>query len=192
MGIKDSFMGASVLMKVCFLVLLVAQVCNYIAFTIPQWGKRYTAPVGDFFVGYGLWRLCSNSELPSACGQLDGTRLDWYAAVQAMSVFGFVGINVAFLVVTLQIFSSMCKGVSDLGFWNALCCFLTGACYLVAVIIFGTNFDDGFFSYVGGGILREGEFGFSFGFAIVALILEIVAGVLILLDGKGVTVTSPS
>lgn len=51
---------------------------------------------------------------------------DWYATVQALSVFGFVGINVAFLVLTLQIFSSICKGVSDLGFWNALCCFVTG------------------------------------------------------------------
>ncbi|XP_041354544.1 uncharacterized protein LOC121372316 [Gigantopelta aegis] len=183
MGIIDSFMGASTLTKVAFIVLLLAQICSWIAFTVSAWAKVYITV--NTYSYYGLWRVCGNaqSNAVSPCSPVDGTGLEWYGATQAFAIFGFVGINVAFLIVVLQMFTDKCKSVSDLTIVNAIICFTAAVCYLLAVIIFAVSIDKYYW---------KPDFGSSFGLAIVAVILAAVAGVVIILDKKGGGGTSPA
>ena len=69
MGVKDGFMGASTMMKVALILLIVANLFNWIAFTTTSWGYINSATAR--YPGYGLWRLCAES---GACSRLDGTR----------------------------------------------------------------------------------------------------------------------
>ncbi|XP_071079825.1 epithelial membrane protein 1-like [Haliotis cracherodii] len=202
MGLKDSFMKSPTLTKVCLILLLLAQICSWIAFTVPEWGRTYTDPLlgtDGGYTGLGLWRRCSNGAStsytgPSNCITLDGAVLDWFVAVQAFSIFGFVGINIAFIIVMLQVFTSKCDDVTDIGFWNAVQSIVTAICYLIAVIVFGAEFNDGDYGRpIPKGVnYKAGELAFSFGLAIVALLLEGVAGVLMLVDNKKGKGTSPA
>ncbi|XP_046548099.1 uncharacterized protein LOC124258069 [Haliotis rubra] len=121
----------------------------------------------------------------------DNFTLYWYTAVQALSIFGFVGINIAFIIVVLQVFTSKCDDVTDIGFWNAIQSIVTAICYLLAVIVFGAEFDNGYYHQPITRTVKIGELGFSFGLAIVALLLEGVAGVLMLVESKKGKGTSP-
>ena len=64
--------------------------------------------------------------------------------------------------------------------------YFSAVCYLVAVVVFAVRFDDTY----GPSSLRE--FGTSFILAIAALVLEVVAGVLIIADNKKGGGTSPA
>ena len=69
MGVKDGFMGASVMMKVALILLIVANLFNWIAFTTTSWG--YINSPNSRYPGYGLWRTCGEA---GACSRMDGTR----------------------------------------------------------------------------------------------------------------------
>ncbi|XP_041352906.1 uncharacterized protein LOC121371235 [Gigantopelta aegis] len=174
MSLKESFVGVSSVKKIAFVILLFAQMSNWIAFTTADWGRQSNSfEWNNLFTGIGLWRSCSNGADTAVvpCQMLDGTRNDLYASIQAFATFGFVGINLAFFILLLQIFFDKCKSVSDTV--NGVICFLATGCYLIAVIQFGVYFDTSFINK---------RFGFSFSFAIVAFILSMIAGILFIKD----------
>lgn len=180
MGVKDGFMGASVMVKVSFIILVIANVLNWIAFCTASWGyiKGGTNP------GFGIWRSCG--ETTGGCAELDGTRLEYYAAFQAFGIFGFVGVNLAMLVLSLFMFGGPCKSNGEAKMAVLIICFVAAVCWIIAVIIFGAKWDDN----------NSGnpfaELGFSFALAIVTLILAVIAGILLIVDGKGGGGTSPA
>ncbi|XP_076470298.1 uncharacterized protein LOC143300476 [Babylonia areolata] len=178
MGVKDGFMGASMFMKVAFILLVVANLFSWIAFTTTSWGYTDNSSVNK--PGWGLWRYCRDDG--SACSLLDGTRMDWFASFQAFGIFGFVGLSVALLLVILFMFVGSCSGNGEVKMASLILCFVGGVCWLIAVIIFGAEFED----------KGDNEFGFSFALAIIGLICAIVAGVLLIVDGKGGGGTSPA
>lgn len=52
--------------------------------------------------------------------------VDWYAAVQALVVFGFFGTVVSFLLVTLFMFVNYFKINGELGLGAGIICIITG------------------------------------------------------------------
>ncbi|XP_067682630.1 uncharacterized protein [Haliotis asinina] len=125
------------------------------------------------------------------CFTIVSSLVDWYTAVQAFSILGFVGINIVFIIVVLQVFTSKCEGVTDIGFWNAIQSIVSAVCYLLAVIVFGAEFDSGRYRSPIPSNYKHGELGYSFGLAIMALLLDGVAGVLMLVESKKGKGTSP-
>ncbi|KAK6182768.1 hypothetical protein SNE40_010379 [Patella caerulea] len=189
MGIKEDFSGSSILGKVNFIVLLVANFCNWIAFCTAEWGKVYTS-VNNYNInvynGWGLWRICGNAL--GSCSQLDGMNLDWYGAVQAFGIFAFVGINVAFLLVILMMFTSKCKRNGDAGMAAGILCLIAAVCYLIAVIIFAYYFSLAFTVFT----INLRPVGYSLILAVIAFILAFVSGILIIVDMKKGGSTSPA
>lgn len=180
MGVKDGFMGASVMVKVSFIILVIASVLNWIAFCTASWS--YNTFSGT---GYGIWRTC-NDLIPITCSQLDGTRSEYYSAFQTFGIFGFVGVNLAMLLLSLFMFGGPCKGNGEAKMAVLIICFVAAVCWIIAVIIFGAKWDENT-----RGIPSE-KLGFSFGLAIVTLILAVIAGILLIVDGKGGGGTSPA
>ncbi|XP_033735208.1 uncharacterized protein LOC117323836 [Pecten maximus] len=182
MGVVDGIKSASLFGKLAFFLLAVALLFVYIAFTTTGWGENASG------THWGLWRICGNNEYIPGCTPVDGWALDWYAATQALAIFGFVGINVAFLLVCLLLFTSQCGGNKEVGMGAAIICLITGVLLLIGCIVFGAKFDD---RYIDQFPTNKHKLSYSFGLALVASILEIVAGVFMLVDGLGKG-TSPS
>ena len=70
MGVKEGFTGASTMVKVALILLVVANLFSWIAFTTTSWGYIDV----NAYKGYGLWRICQEIVDPS-CLPTDGTRL---------------------------------------------------------------------------------------------------------------------
>ena len=71
MAVRDGFMNSSLLMKICFVLLLIASLFNWIAFTTTSWGY-YKNSATNF--GIGIWRACGDKASTGiGCAQLDGT-----------------------------------------------------------------------------------------------------------------------
>ncbi|GFO09413.1 hypothetical protein PoB_003591800, partial [Plakobranchus ocellatus] len=76
MGLIRGFLAANTLGKVAFLTLLVAELFNWLCFTLNDWGLYDTRIENDGNkIGYGVWRLCGNQEPDPNCQDLDGWRL---------------------------------------------------------------------------------------------------------------------
>ncbi|KAK7004597.1 epithelial membrane protein 1 [Biomphalaria glabrata] len=163
MAIVDGFMGANIATKIVFFLILLAVVVNWIAFCTTSWY------VGEEYIG--LWRTCRNK----SCSVMnDGNPDDDINAVQAFAIFGFMALNVGFLLINLYMFSSSCKGNIEAGIGAAITLFLSAACWLIAVAIFGAKQDD-----------LPGRFGYSYALAVCALILALIGGFFMLIGGRG-------
>ncbi|XP_060584999.1 uncharacterized protein LOC132740956 [Ruditapes philippinarum] len=183
MGVVDGFKGAGLFAKIAFGLLLVATLFAWIAYTCTGWGEATSGTNEGRH--YGLWRSCSDDKYTPTCIQLDGWANDWYATCQAFVTFGFFGINVGLFLLILYMFVPSCLKNGEIGMAAAIVCIVTGVLYLIGVIVYGAKFDK---DYIDPGSNNptwgDFELGYCFGLSIVALILEIVAGVLIFLDSK--------
>ncbi|KAJ8309593.1 hypothetical protein KUTeg_014467 [Tegillarca granosa] len=175
MSVIDDLKSASLFGKLAFVFLAIASLFVCIAFTCTGWGELNTG------MHWGLWRVCSENTYTPGCTPTDGWALDWWAATQALVIFGFFGILVSFFLVILYIFVGKCQKNSEVAMGAGIICIVTGVLYLIGCIVFAAEWDknykdtntlDYFLSY-------------AFGLSIVALILEIVAGVFLILEGKG-------
>ncbi|PVD32851.1 hypothetical protein C0Q70_08298 [Pomacea canaliculata] len=169
----ESFQKANIFAKLAFMFLLIAEILGWIAFTTTDWGRMFT--FGGDYVGYGLWRICTNL----ICETNDGWLLEWYGVVQAFAIIGFVTLNLGFFLVILFMFVATCKCNSDLSFWNAINCFAGAICWLISIIIFGIKFDDKYDQGYGKTV------SYSYILAIIALALMIASGIVLLLTNRG-------
>ncbi|BFZ02656.1 hypothetical protein BsWGS_05695 [Bradybaena similaris] len=168
MGVADSFQSASLLVKITLIIALVSNLCNWISFTTTSW-ITYSGPnTQDTY--FGLWRSCGAI---SGCTQLDGSGSSKLNAIQAFAIFGFVSLNVATLLVVLYMFWGSCRGNAEVKLAAAILFFISAVTWLISVIVFGADFNKG-----------GSDLDFSFGLAIVSLLLSVVAGVLLILDGN--------
>lgn len=185
MGVVDGFKSASIFGKIAFILLAVASFCITIAFTCTGWGESNENAGGGFQMHWGLWRRCTEEETStSPCSPLDGWANDWWAFAQAASCFGFFGILVSFFLVILYLFVDSCKGNGEVATGAAILCLVTGVIQLIGCIVFGVEFDDVYYDRTVGGAKWEFWLSYAFGMAIVAALLEIVAGVLLILECK--------
>ncbi|XP_059139313.1 epithelial membrane protein 3-like [Physella acuta] len=182
MGVKDGFMGAHILIKIAFIIVLVAQLCNWISFCTSSWYIVYNVVLNgnNKYTHFGLWRSCVRSELfttSDGCKMLDGAASDWFAATQAFAVFGFVLLNVGCLLLILFMFYGSCKGKSEAMLASGICLIASAVTWILAVIIYGAKVDDLYGD-------NNFDFGFSFALAICALILALVSGILVVVASK--------
>ncbi|CAC5421102.1 unnamed protein product [Mytilus coruscus] len=175
MGVVDDFKGASILCKVAFILLLIATLFTCISYTTADWVYE---DVGN--THYGLWRICGETDIPTGCQTIDGFANDWYGVVQAFVTFGFFGILVSFFLVILYIFVSKCQKNGEVAIAVAIICIATGVFYLIGVIVFGAKVDKW-----PENATTDYKMGYSFALSIIALVLEIIAGVLMIVEGKG-------
>lgn len=180
MTLRTGFTSTSMFNKLSFIFCIIAMLTAWVSFVMPAWGyDRQTDKAG--LLGYGLWRRCGESDTTSGCIDLTGWNLTWYGVVQAFAILGFMGVNLAFCLVILQIWVPRCIGVKEIAFWNAVQCFMTALCYIVAVVVFGAEFDNATFA---GNPTFDAKLGYSWGLAIVALAFNGVAvGVCQIMEG---------
>ncbi|XP_063429309.1 voltage-dependent calcium channel gamma-8 subunit-like [Mytilus trossulus] len=176
MGVVDDLKGASIFCKVAFILLLIATLFTCISYTTTDWVYEDVAKNH-----YGLWRICGEAEVPTGCQTIDGWANDWYGVVQAFVTFGFFGILISFFLVVLYIFVSKCQKNGEVAIAVAIICIATGVFYLIGIIIFGAKVTDKWPESA----TKDYKFGYSFALSIIAFLLEIVVGVLMLLEGKG-------
>lgn len=179
MGVVDGFKGAGLFAKIAFVLLLVATLFAWIAYTCTGWGESNDG------THYGLWRWCTDNIYAPGCQEVDGIATDWYAATQALVSFGFFGINVATFLLILYMFASSCQKNGEVGMAIAIICIVTGVLYLIGIIVFGAKFDEDFIEPRDSNPnWAKRKLSYCFGLSIVALVFEIVAGVLMIVEAK--------
>ncbi|KAK3093885.1 hypothetical protein FSP39_021466 [Pinctada imbricata] len=184
MSVLDDFKGASIIGKIALILLLVASFCVCIAFTCTGWGGEDAYSVSQKTY-WGLWRRCVDTNVVSPCVNLDGTPNDWWAYTQAGSCFGFFGTLVACTLMILYVFVGKCKKNGEMAIAAGIICIVTGILFLIACIVFGVKwnkyYDD---VYVAGILTVDRYLSYAFGFAVVGALLEIVSGVLCIIEAK--------
>ncbi|KAK0053133.1 epithelial membrane protein 2, partial [Biomphalaria pfeifferi] len=172
MTLKDSFMRATLLMRIAVIVAVVAQACSWVSFTTTSWSRGYFDPLEGRSLPYiGLWRSCSYSppKFASGCNFLDGTPSDALAMTQAFGIVGFVGLNLGFLLVVLKIFTDKLKGNSESLLIAGISMIVSAISWFLAFIIFLIMYAP-----------SSSLLGYSFLLAGCSFILAAVAGVLVL------------
>ncbi|PVD38720.1 hypothetical protein C0Q70_01341 [Pomacea canaliculata] len=81
--------------------------CAWISFCLPTWGYDNDSQSSGV-MGYGLWRVCGKGASTSGCSDISGTNLDWYGWCSNGQP-GLIGVNLALVLVVLQIFVDKCK-----------------------------------------------------------------------------------
>ncbi|KAK7004608.1 voltage-dependent calcium channel gamma-2 subunit [Biomphalaria glabrata] len=176
MDISNNFKAARPLVKVVVILLVIAQVCNWLAFCTTSWYVHL-----DNNVYIGLWRSCSLT----SCNPRDGIPVAFVMAVQAFAIFGFVSINLSFWLVLLYTFSSKYRLSSPtyrLAAGLLLCAVVS---WLISVVVFGTNV-----------CINSGQYNgkyvgchYSYGLAVCAVVLSLTACILIFIDTRSVRTT---
>ncbi|CAG2250925.1 unnamed protein product [Mytilus edulis] len=179
MTVIEDFKSASLWMKLALCFLAVALVFACISFTTTGWGSATNIATSSAQF-YGLWRICSDTGQITACQQLDGTSTDWYAATQAMVTFGFSGILISFFLLILFLFINSCKTNGQIGLAAGIVSIVTGILYLIGCIVFGTQWD----KYYKDTPVTDYALEYGFALSIVALVLEITAGVFLIIETK--------
>lgn len=161
-------------------------VLSCVSFTTSGWasGKDYTSGTTTY---YGLWRVCTGTNLVQPCQSLDGTATDWYVAVQTLVVFGFFGTVLSFMLVTLFMFINYCKTNGELGLGAAIICIVTGILYLIGCIVFGTQWD----KYYPDTPTTNFSLEYGFVLSVIALALELLSGIFLFAETRRVTSGSP-
>ncbi|XP_064603420.1 uncharacterized protein LOC135468888 [Liolophura sinensis] len=197
MGLVDSVKGLPVLLLVALILILVANLFNGIAFSTTAWGEYFSYIANSNvidptarYTNVGLWRTCTGTQVTYALDGLGacsytalGTAQGWMACVQAMAVFGFAGILGSLILMMAYLLG---EKNGDYLLLAAFICIITGVLYFIGIVIYGVKF---YSPVITSGFGRT--LSWSFGLAVISMILEIVAGVLLLLGRKG-TATSPS
>ncbi|CAL1543364.1 unnamed protein product [Lymnaea stagnalis] len=173
MGVIQGFLDTNWMGRVVLILLLVAQIFNWLSMCMNDWGLFDSNPLNNKDrKGFGVWKECGNQEPSANCVELDGWRLKWYGAFQGFAIFAFMSVNVAFCLTILLLYVPPCKGSRELAIGSAIACFITTVFYIVAIIIFGVRFDRSFDAGFDREILQSG-----FYFAIIVAILTLVAGI---------------
>ncbi|WAR18469.1 hypothetical protein MAR_000307 [Mya arenaria] len=183
MGVAEGFKGSGVFAKVSLGMLLLAAMFAWIAFTCTGWGRTDTpGALADTY--FGLWRICTDAIPFPNCRPTDGWARDWWAATQALVTIGFLGINVSLCLLIVYMFIPSCLKNHEVAMTTAIVAIVTGALYLIGVIVFGANFKEDYIDFLGPLSGERYRLGYAFALSIVALVLEIAGGVMVLLDRK--------
>ncbi|XP_059159640.1 uncharacterized protein LOC131943498 [Physella acuta] len=135
MGVVSGFLGVSNYVKVAALVVMVAQILNWIAYCTSSWWVVTTPAAGVLYTHYGLWRACNSGFLPK-CAVLDGTGSDNMAAAQTFANFGFVSLNLGCLLLGLYVMLDTCRGNREAGLGTGVTLLTSGVGWLIAVCVF--------------------------------------------------------
>lgn len=166
--------SAPTLLKVVFVLSLIAFVLDLIGFATAYWqswdGRDRS---GHFSEGNsGLWRHCWSGYSPivrgqySACGKAIGP--SWFEATQAFETLGFIAAVVALVLIILYIFVPQTSGKKIVFILGMLACFAAAGCIILGIIIYGSKVED--------------NLSWSFALCTIAGIIFGVSGILLVVD----------
>ncbi|KAK6181389.1 hypothetical protein SNE40_009247 [Patella caerulea] len=162
-----AFSDISVLIKVSFVVSLVALIIHIIGYSTNYW-VEYESPLYLYKYHQGLWRQCTGSNDSHACMDIpaSGSTVE-LKTTRAFETMGFlVGIASSFLMI-LAHFARQKRIIRVLGTATA---FGAGVLVFVGVIVFATDRPTAY------------EYGYSFALSIVGGILYVVTGMILSVD----------
>lgn len=155
-------MDAPVLMIVALVLTICGLVFQIIGLSSPYWiyieftgGKQYS----------GLWKTCTEIQ-ETTCIDIneDG---DWFKAVQAMSILGFLLLIAAVVMTVLKLF--VMKDKKPILFAGIGTSFVGGLFILIAVAVYAAKMNDQLSNI-------DFDFHFAFAFSIIAMIAAFAAG----------------
>jgi len=178
MGWVDGILSSGTFAKISLVLCFGQAFFNWVAFTTTYWGIIVdTTAIGDDTL-VGIWRQCQKKT--TTCYELDGYANVWFGCFQALSLLAFIGCNLSLLLILLFVFWDGCKRNKELGQAAAVTCILAALLWLIVVIMFGSKFysDDD----VSGTVFDNKRMGYSHTIAIFALLIEAIAGVILLIE----------
>ncbi|KAK7089607.1 uncharacterized protein [Littorina saxatilis] len=179
--ITESYKAVNGLTKAALILLTASLYLGWYGYCTASWGRVFPEANSDYFVGYGVWKIADNrSPLPDVFVAIHGWLLNWYVAFQTFATLGFISVNLGYILILLLVYVAPCKGNADLGFWNGINCIFGSVCWLVAVVVFGVKFDDTFDTFP----YDDPTLQYSFILAVVVVAVELVAGILLLVNGR--------
>ncbi|CAG5131591.1 unnamed protein product [Candidula unifasciata] len=170
MSLRENFSEAGGIVKLAFVVVITSLCCSWLAFTTTSWLVVKQTH-------YGLWRVCA--ETVSGCSHIDGTANVEYGVTQAFAIIGFMCQNLAFFLIVRFIFKENCRGNTDIGMGSAALLIVSAIGWLIAVAVFGDEFD-----------ATGAKLHYSYGLAVVASGLGLIGGVLMIIGGSNGSVGS--
>ncbi|XP_060591210.1 uncharacterized protein LOC132746150 [Ruditapes philippinarum] len=159
------FGQASIMLKVGFILIIVALVIQILAVALPYWYSKEVA--NNYDVYGGLFRGCAEAGNTKACNNVKNPT-DWWAATQAFEIIGLLILVAALILCIIVLFV---KDMKILKMVNFILCFCSCGFIIIGVIIYGAESEGWLAEYSG-----------AFALAIIAGIVALVAGVLCLLD----------
>ncbi|KAK7087868.1 uncharacterized protein [Littorina saxatilis] len=178
--ITESYKAVNGLTKAALILLTASLYLGWYGYCTVSWGRVYSKAMSDYFLGYGVWRIADNRTPLPELYATHGWLLSWYVAFQTFATLGFISVNLGYILILLLVYVAPCKGNADLGFWNGINCIFGSVCWLVAVVVFGVKFDDTFVT----SSYDDPTLQYSFILAVVVVVVELVAGILLLVNGR--------
>ncbi|XP_059144002.1 uncharacterized protein LOC131931277 [Physella acuta] len=185
MAFVKSFKDSSLLLKVTACILIINMALAWVSFVTASWGDGYgddATKTKKIKKGYGLWKECSDDEIESGCVNLTGWNLQWYRAVQAFSIFGFMSVNFCFLSVLLLMFNPSCHKRKSLHLWVAVIGLWSAISYTVSIIVFGVGFDSSFTD----SSLPNQYLEYGWALAIVVAVFQVFVGLIMIIESRSI------
>lgn len=162
------FGQASLFLKICFILIIVALIIQILGVALPYW---YDVD-NDRGSSYGgLWKDCWEIGNSKDCSNIKN-EADWLAATQAFEIIGLLILVAALVCCIIVIFIK--NDLKILKLINWILCFCACGFIIIGIIIYGAE-------------SPTSDFSGAFAITIIAGIIALVAGILGLLDwmGKG-------
>ncbi|XP_071117439.1 uncharacterized protein [Haliotis cracherodii] len=157
------FSQASLLSKIGLGLCVAGLIFDLIGFPSPSW-TTYT--INSVTTAYGLFQICAYSSSSSECIQLTGVA-DWYDAVRALSIIGFL-LGLA-CVVVLCIFVLVKNDLKLLQISALVLAFLSAIFILAGAILYADK-------------QEHRNLGWSFALTVVGAVLLLIGGIVLTVD----------
>ncbi|XP_071117797.1 uncharacterized protein [Haliotis cracherodii] len=158
------FSQASLLSKIGLGLCVAGLIFDLIGFPSPSWT---TSTLNSVTFAYGLFQICVYSSSSSQCAQITGVLPDWYDAVRALSIIGFL-LGLA-CVVVLCIYVLVKNDLKLLQICALVLAFLSAIFILAGAILYADK-------------REHRNLGWSFALAVVGAVLLLIGGIILTVD----------
>nr|XP_022345484.1 uncharacterized protein LOC111138023 [Crassostrea virginica] len=170
-------MEGSKFLLIGFVLTICAVIFQLIGLASPYWISFEFELAGAAYSVYtGLWKYCTVvQEITTCVDSTDNIKEDWFKAVRAMTIMGFLALVVALVMTILKLFVMKEKDI--LQFAAVATAFAAAVFILISIAITAAKVkDDPLFKSI------DYSYHFAFAFCILAMLAAIGAGCIILVD----------
>ncbi|XP_071117665.1 uncharacterized protein [Haliotis cracherodii] len=158
------FSQASLLSKIGLGLCVAGLIFDLIGFPSPGWT---TFTINSVKIAYGLFQICAYSSSSSECHQIPGVIPDWWDAVRALSIIGFL-LGLA-CVVVLCIYVLVKNDLKLLQICALVLAFFSAIFILAGAILYADKWE-------------HRNLGWSFALAVVGAVLLLIGGIVLTVD----------
>lgn len=161
----SKFMLVGLVLTICALIFQV------IGLASPYW---IFAEFGGNKAYSGLWKSCSYTKVfdTTVCNDLPSVQ-DWFKAVRATSILGFISLLVSIVMILLKMF--VVKDMKPVLFAAIGAAFVGALFILISIAVYASKADD---SARGASV----DYHFAFAFCIISMLAALVAGVIMIVE----------